>query len=470
MPVASTKPLPSLQTRSRKELPNIPRPLHDRQRNTWLKLPAKQAQSALPQYPARTQEVGITLQRGGVWPTMEKGVSLERAIELTLQYPLPKHTEIISLDAARGRILASALVSKVDDPRFDNSAMDGFAVISSDCQRPGAELTIIGTSQTGGETPSSITSGQACRIMTGAPLPEGADAIVMVEDTEANQEQVTINGPARTGYIRRRAENLSIGQEALPAGTLLSSASIALAGTMGHGEVEVIRKPRIAILSTGDELVQPGTELEPGQIYESNSHALASLVESMGCEAVRHESANDSMDELRTTLDSLSTCDAILTSGGVSMGEWDLVRKIMEEEGNISFWRMKLRPGGPPLFGTWKGTPLFGLPGNPVSSLVVFHVLVAPWVAKSLGYHEEMGPRLSHKVSVKLEEGISGAPGKLCLRRIKIRSENGQLLATTHTHQGSGNMHSMVAHNGLTLLPPDTDGEAGKVIDALWLL
>lgn len=470
MRVASTKPLPSLQTRSRKELPNIPRPLHDQQRNTWLQLPAKQTQSALPQYPARTQEVGITLQRGGVWPTMEKGVSLERAIELALQYPLPKHTEIISLDAARGRILASALVSKVDDPRFDNSAMDGFAVISSDCQRPGAELTIIGTSQTGGETPSTINSGQACRIMTGAPLPEGADAIVMVEDTEANQEQVIINGPARTGYIRRRAENLSIGQEALPAGTLLSSASIALAGTMGHGEVEVIRKPRIAILSTGDELVQPGTELEPGQIYESNSHALASLVESMGCEAVRHESANDSMDELRTTLDSLSTCDAILTSGGVSMGEWDLVRKIMEEEGNISFWRMKLRPGGPPLFGTWKGTPLFGLPGNPVSSLVVFHVLVAPWVAKSLGYHEEMGPRLSHKVSVKLEEGISGAPGKLCLRRIQIRSENGQLLATTHTHQGSGNMHSMVAHNGLTLLPPDTDGEAGKVIDALWLL
>jgi len=470
MRVASTKPLPSLQTRSRKELPNIPRPLHDQQRNTWLQLPAKQAQSALPQYPARTQEVGITLQRGGVWPTMEKGVPLERAIELALQYPLPKHTEIISLDAARGRILASALVSKVDDPRFDNSAMDGFAVISSDCQRPGAELTIIGTSQTGGETPSSINSGQACRIMTGAPLPEGADAIVMVEDTEANQEQVIINGPARTGYIRRRAENLSIGQEALPAGTLFSSASIALAGTMGHGEVEVIRKPRIAILSTGDELVQPGTELEPGQIYESNSHALASLVESMGCEAVRHESANDSMDELRTTLDSLSTCDAILTSGGVSMGEWDLVRRIMEEEGNISFWRMKLRPGGPPLFGTWKGTPLFGLPGNPVSSLVVFHVLVAPWVAKSLGYHEEMGPRLSHKVSVKLEEGISGAPGKLCLRRIQIRSENGQLLATTHTHQGSGNMHSMVAHNGLTLLPPDTDGEAGKVIDALWLL
>ncbi len=401
---------------------------------------------------------------------MEKGVSLERAIELALLHPLPKNSEIIPLEHARGRVLGTALASKVDDPRFDNSAMDGFAVIASDCESPGAKLTIVGTSQTGGEQPSAIDKNQACRIMTGAPLPQGADAIVMVEDTEVNEDQVTINGPARTGYIRKRAENLSIGQEALPAGTLLSSATIALAGTMGHGDVPTIKKPRIAILSTGDELVQPGTELASGQIYESNSHALASLVESMGCEAVRHDSANDSMDELRTTLDSLSNYDAILTSGGVSMGEWDLVRKIMEEEGDISFWRMKLRPGGPPLFGTWKGTPLFGLPGNPVSSLVVFHVLVAPWIEKSLGYHQEMGPRLSQKVSVKLEENISGAPGKLCLRRIRIRSEKGQLLATTHTHQGSGNMHSMVAHNGLTLLPPNTDGKAGEVIDALWLI
>ena len=190
----------------------------------------------------------------------------------------------------------------------------------------------------------------------------------------------------------------------------------------------------------------------------------------MGCEATRIAASNDSMAELRQTLDSLSPYDAILTSGGVSMGEWDLVRRIMEEEGELAFWRINLRPGGPPLFGTWKGTPLFGLPGNPVSSLVVFHVLVAPWISESLGYHEEMGPRLSQKVSVKLEDDVAGAPGKLCLRRIRIRPEKGQLLATTHTHQGSGNMHSMVVHNGLTLLPPDTDGKAGEAIDALWLI
>ena len=373
------------------------------------------------------------------------------------------------MDDARHRVLATPLASLVDDPRFDNSAMDGFAVRASDCDRSGVRLKIVGTSQTGGETPPPIARAEACRIMTGAPMPEGADAIVMVEDTEVDDEHVIIHGPARPAYIRRRAENLSKGQEALPEGTLLSSASLALAGTMGHGQLELIRRPRIAVLSTGDELVEPGTELQPGQIYESNSHALSSLVEAMGCEATRIDSSNDSMDELRQTLDSLSSYDAILTSGGVSMGDWDLVRRIMEEEGEVAFWRINLRPGGPPLFGTWKGTPVFGLPGNPVSSLVVFHVLVAPWISKSLGYHEEMGPRISDRVSVRLEDDVAGAPGKLCLRRIRIRSHNGELLATTHTHQGSGNMHSMVAHNGLTLLPPDTDGKAGETIDALWL-
>ena len=394
----------------------------------------------------------------------------DRALEIALANPLAKKVETIPFDHANGRVLATSLTSRVDDPRFDNSAMDGFAVRASDCKEKPSTLIIVGTSQAGGEQPPAIGPGQACKIMTGAPLPKGADAIVMVEDTKIDQDRVTILGPARTGYIRRRAENLSRGQEALPTGATLSSATLALAGTMGHGEVEVVKRPTIGIMSTGDELVPPGSELMPGQIYESNSHALASLVESMGCHAVRHESVTDSMDELRARLDELSSHDAILTSGGVSMGEWDIVRRIMEEEGDLSFWRMMIRPGGPPLFGTWRGTPLFGLPGNPVSSLVVFHVLVAPWIARSLDYHNELGPSISRRVSVLLEEDIPGAPGKLCLRRIRIRSDNGQLLATTHTHQGSGNMHSMVAHNGLTLLPPDTDGRAGEIIEAMWLV
>ncbi len=400
---------------------------------------------------------------------MQVGVSLERAIELACAVPMARTTEILSLDEARGRVLAVALASKVDDPRFDNSGMDGFAVRADDCNDNGAVLRIVGISQAGGASPPSISAGEACRIMTGAPIPKGADAIVIVEDTLVEGELVTVLGPARPNYIRRRAENLAQGQEALPAGATLDPASLALAATMGHGEVETITRPRIAILSTGDELVPAGSELAEGQIHESNSHALASLVERMGCEAIRLEAVQDSLDNLRSTLDSLIDCDAIITSGGVSMGEFDLVRRIMEEEGDIHFWRMMVRPGGPPLFGTWKGTPLFGLPGNPVSSQVVFTILVAPWIAHILGYHEQLGPRLARRIRVRLEDSVRGAPNKLCLRRIKINSEGDQLTASTHTHQGSGNLHSLVAHDGLTLLPPDTDAEAGQTIDALWL-
>ena len=150
------------------------------------------------------------------------------------------------------------------------------------------------------------------------------------------------------------------------------------------------------------------------------------------------------------------------------MGQWDLVRRLMEEEGEPVFWKIKLRPGGPPLFGTWNGVPLFGLPGNPVSSHVVFIALVAPWISHCMGADPELGPKLADQVRVKLADPMKGAPGKLCMRRIKIEAGEDGLIASVHTHQGSGNIHSMVAHNGLTLLPPDTNAEAGDIIDALW--
>ena len=400
---------------------------------------------------------------------MERGVTLHRAIEVACAELMIRRTEIVTLDEARGRVLSESLSSKVDDPHFDNSAMDGFAVKSSDCASTETRLEIIGTSQAGEDKPPSVGKGQTCRIMTGAPVPLGADAIVMIEDTVIEGNHVVITGPARVEYIRHRAENLAQGQEALPKGTQLGAAELALAATMGHGEIEVVAKPKIAILSTGDELVPAGSEINSGQIYESNSHAISALVERMGCEAIRLESVPDSLEELQNTFDSLTEYDAIITSGGVSMGDWDLVRKLMEDEGNIHFWRMKVRPGGPPLFGTWKGTPLIGLPGNPVSSQVVFHILVAPWIQHSLQTHPELGPSLSDKVRVRLKNPLRGAPEKLCLRRIKISIEGNDLVAESHTHQGSGNLHSMVAHNGLTLLPPDTAGKVGDVIDALWL-
>ena len=375
----------------------------------------------------------------------------------------------MQLDDAAGRVLATKLASKVDDPRFDNSAMDGWAVRAADCEAEGTTLSVIGTSKAGGEAPPEVSSGEACRIMTGAPVPEGADAIVMVEDSKEVGNIVRILGPARPGYIRKRAENLRVGQEALEKGTHLGPAELALAATMGHGEIEVGVRPKVAIISTGDELVPPGAELSDGQIHESNSFGVAVLIERMGGQAVRYDVVHDTIDGLRATLDSAaSECDAILTSGGVSMGDWDLVRRLMEEEGKLAFWRVLIRPGGPPLFGTWKGTPLFGLPGNPVSSHVVFISLVSPWLSHCREAHPENGPTLTDRVRVKLTEGIKGAPKKLCMRRIRIEAGEEGMTASVHTHQGSGNIHSMVAHNGLTLLPPDTDAEAGDIIDALW--
>ena len=376
---------------------------------------------------------------------------------------------MVQLDDAAGRVLATNLASKVDDPRFDNSAMDGWAVRAADCKAEDTSLSIVGTSKAGGEAPPQIGSGEACRIITGAPVPKGADAIVMVEDSEEVGDSVRILGPARPGYIRKRAENLRVGQEALAKGTHLGPAEISLAATMGHGEIEAVVRPKVAVISTGDELVPPGVELSDGQIHESNSFGVAVLIERMGGQAVRYDAVHDTIDGLRETLDSAaSECDAILTSGGVSMGEWDFVRRLMEEEGKLAFWRVKIRPGGPPLFGTWNGTPLFGLPGNPGSSHVVFISLVAPWMSHCMEAHPKNGPSIGDRVRVKLAEGIKAAPGKLCMRRIRIEAGEDGLTASVHTHQGSGNIHSMVAHNGLTLLPPDTDAEAGDTIDALW--
>ena len=402
---------------------------------------------------------------------MEVGVSLQRAIELTSQFTLVREDETIPLITASGRTLFEDLRSTVDDPRFDNSAMDGWAVREADCKKLGAVLRIVGTSQAGSEEIPTVDAGQACSIMTGAPVPQGADAIVMVEDSTVVGDKVRIDGPAIPGFIRWKGENLTRDTVALRAGTVLTPASVSLAATMGHANIRVVKKPNIAVIGVGDELTPPGEPLSESSIYESNTFGLSSLVEKMGGTPRRLDLIKDSMDRLRETLDeAAASCDAILTSGGVSMGEWDMVRRIMEEEGDIRFWKVMIRPGGPPLFGSWRGKPIFGLPGNPVSSHIVFTVLVAPWMSSSMGSEEGTRPRLANRVRVEMEESLKGAPGKLCMRRISIRQEGDRLLGSTRTHQGSANIHSMVAHNGLSLLPPDSDCQEGDTIDALWLL
>jgi len=378
---------------------------------------------------------------------METLVTIERALEIVRQTTVTSVTEWLPLSQSHNRILSEDLTSKVDDPPFDNSAMDGWAVRSTDQKRVEVGTTAAGTA------PLKVEVGEAIRIMTGAPMPDGADAIVLIEDG--------LNGKAHTNFIRRQGENLTKGTVALQVGQVMTPAAISMAATMGHATIPVRAKPRVAVISTGDELIPPGEELGVGAIYESNSYGLCALLEKIGCTPLLQETVVDSMDALRATLDSLD-CDVILTSGGVSMGEFDHVRNLMEQEGEIHFWKVAMRPGGPPLFGTWNGTPLFGLPGNPVSSHLVFMMIVSPWLSPEIP--------LTHKVQVRLKDSVKGAPSKICLRRIQIFSEGGELMATTHTHQGSGNIHSMVAHNGVTLLPPDTSADADEIIDALWLL
>ena len=284
---------------------------------------------------------------------LETSITIARAIEIAQESQLHHTTEWVLLSEASNRILNEDLPSKVDDPPLHVSAMDGWAVRVSDKQR-----IEIGTTAAGGP-PTSIGKGEAVRIMTGAPIPKGANAIVMVEDG--------INGKAHPNFIRKRGENLRKGETNLVAGQVMTAAAISLAATMGYETVPVRSKPRVAVISTGDELVSPGHELKEGQIYESNSYGLCTLLEKIGCNPIHHNVVEDSIEGLRNTLNSVD-CDAILTSGGVSMGDFDFVRKLMEDEGELHFWKVAMRPGGPPLFGRWKGTPLFGVPGNPVSS------------------------------------------------------------------------------------------------------
>ncbi len=391
------------------------------------------------------------------------------ALEILVQYPIQTQTEKLHLDEVFNRVLAVDLQSKVDDPRFDNSAMDGFAFRHIDSLQPPSLLSILQTVQAGtGENLTHVGPNQASRIMTGAPIPEGADAILPIEFCKVSSDgkKVSLLQEGRKHFIRKKGENLRLGQTALSKGTLLSPSSVGLCATMGHSHVDVFKKLTIGIISTGDELRLPGEELGDTEIFESNSFGLASLVSMNGHNPIRYNSVSDSIDNLRAQLDKAAEeCDIILTSGGVSMGDWDLVRKIMEEEGDIKFWRVKIRPGSPPLFGFWKKTPLFGLPGNPASSHVVFRMLVSPYLRQST----EGGGFQEKKVRVKLAESLKSDRECLVLRRIKIDSSGKHLLAYSTGYQGSGNLNSLVLADGLTLLEPGHSGEKGTWCDALIL-
>ena len=396
-------------------------------------------------------------------------VTLDEALALVHEHPMKLGVERVPLDEAHGRHLSEDLPSLVDDPAFDNSAMDGFA-----CHHD-PDIEYPRTVKVGGTVAASKVEGdmvvapsEAVRIMTGAPMPPGTSAMLPIERCEVDEAAgtVTLLEPPKPHFVRKRGENLRAGSVALHRGAHMTPARVGLCATMGYDSVPVSQRARVAIVSTGDELVPPGTELAPGEIYESNSYGLAGLVAWTGHTPVRFSAVSDTEDALRDALnEAAATCDLVLTSGGVSMGEFDLVRALMEREGNMKFWRVKIRPGSPPLFGTWNGTPLFGLPGNPVSSHVVFRLLVAPFLRHATGAD---GP-VEWRVRAQLCDRVKSTSDCLTLRRVTLTSTPDGLKARQPRHQGSGNLESLASADALTLLQPGQSGEVGEWIDVMVL-
>ena len=393
-------------------------------------------------------------------------ISLDEAVGICQENLINISTEKIPITHSIGRVVASDVNSKVNDPGFDNSSMDGFAVIYSDTLEPPTKLKVVGISNAGAGQRNTIGPGEAVRIMTGGPLPNGADSIIPIELCDVDDDFVTLNEPSKPNYVRRMGENFSINQTIFSVGETMSPEKISLCAAAGISELVVYKKLKIAIISTGDELRNLGDALEFGQIYESNSYGLKALIEMYGHEAVRFPNVIDDIDLLRTTLDNAANdYDCIITSGGVSMGDRDFVRILMQEEGEIKFWRVKMRPGSPPLFGMWNTTPIFGLPGNPVSSHVVFRAIVGKWLA-SITHSTD---KISKYTTAILAEDVKTQIGFTTFRRVELFDENGINYARLKDHQGSGNIAGIAMSDGLTIILPNDLGKKGDVCKILLL-
>lgn len=382
-------------------------------------------------------------------------------------------TERVARSAARGRVLATAVRSPIALPPWDNAAMDGYAVRAADIATLPARLRVMETIAAGQFPSHRIGAGEASRIMTGAPVPEGADTVVRVEDTDAGIESVEIR-LARDAKknVRPRGEDIAAGAEALGAGAVLGAAQLGVLAAVGAMTVEVYRVPRVAILSSGDELVPPErfAEAEAGRkIVSSNSVTLHELVLAAGGEPVDLGIAADSRESLREHLTRAIEppgCDLIITSGGISVGAFDYVRDVLAELGaSLDFWRVRMRPGAPIGFGALNGTPWLGLPGNPVSTMVTFELFAAPAIRKM------RGATLLHRarVRVELEEPVAlGVDLTHFLRAVVTRHSNGRRSARLTGPQSSGILSSMALANALVIVSRGRlEVAAGESLDAI---
>ena len=368
-------------------------------------------------------------------------------------------TEQLHLRAALGRIICESVVSRIDVPPFANSAMDGYAVRSEDCPDSGAvTLEIIGSAFAGAPFAERVGAGQCVRIMTGAVLPDGADAVLMQEHVSREQGQIRCEHRAvqQGQNVRYAGEDTRRGDTVLPAGRRLGPAELGLLASVGVAEVCVTRKLRVAFFSTGDELASVGTPLVRGQIYDSNRYALFGMLSRPDIECYDLGVIPDRREAVRTAFrEAAAMADLVLTTGGVSVGEADYVTETLGELGEISFWRMAMKPGKPLAFGHLGNAVFFGLPGNPVSVMATFYQFVLPAIRKMTG-QQALEPLLIQARSV---QDLKKAPGRMEFQRgILQRGADGQWQVSTTGIQGSHVLSSMSRANCFILLPAEGAG------------
>ncbi len=400
--------------------------------------------------------------------------SVEAALERILAACQPLDVIEVDSSKASGEVLARDVVAPHALPPFANSGMDGFAVRVADLteaspKRP-ITLPVAGVVQAGGTT-TFVHSGTAVRIMTGAPLPDGAEAVVPIENVEATETQATFFAPTKAGrHIRPAGEDVAEGTVAIPAGKLLRAAEIGMLAAFGINTVQVVRRPRVAIISTGDELLPAFASgpLPPGKIRDANGPALMAFVAEQGAEPLPIGIATDTHAALRAKLDEAlqQGADLMLTSAGASAGDYDVVSGLMREEDALEVWRVNLKPGRPLLFGRVGGVPLIGLPGNPASALIVAELFVKPAIARMRGLPHEQHVT----VRARLAEPQRGSERRHYVRVRVERDADGYHATTRGIGSGSGSLSTLVKSNALLVIPENT-GElpAGSVVDAMLL-
>jgi len=386
-------------------------------------------------------------------------ISVEAALEKILSHIQPLGFEKVSLLESQGRVIAEDIYASRDIPPLDNSGMDGYAVRYVDIQQASSSqsvrLEIIEDLPAGSVSKKTLEKGQAIRIMTGAPIPRGADAVVQVEDTTKEDRFAQIFRAVPFGEnIRRAGEDVGKGDRVISKGDLIRPAEVGMLASVGRSFVSVFQRPLVAILCTGEELVDVDGRLDEAKIVSSNSYTLAAQVKDSGAIPIQLGIARDRKEDIEEKLRQGIRADVLISSAGISVGDYDLVKDVLKDLGmEMVFWKVAMKPGKPLAFGTIAGKPAFGLPGNPVSSMVSFEQFVRPSLLKMMGHHQLFRPT----IEAILKEDIQKEPGRRHYIRALVSFEKDRYFVTTTGAQGSGILRSMVKANGLVVIPENQE-------------